>query len=345
MDYSVSFVRDYCQFLNSFQMPNEELYKVLDTSSIKMNLPFLRVKADKVNLLFDHAIKKTGDNEIGLKLPCEPWYVPDKVIHMLMWNSKAPLEAMKTACKYLKLITTTFVAILTEEESNFSIEFKESSEWLKNKDQWMPVIKTSLDVAFSTVQNTFTKMFNKENVYPIELRITLEKPANDALYYEIFKCPIYFNQPKNIIVYDKSVLFNEKNQYYDRKTYENVVKFADDIIRQQISRTDEFVTIVENEILSQTGQENEFPTIEKVATSLNMSIRSFQRKLEEENQSYKEVLDNVRKTFALNYIQNNERYNVSELAYYLGYSDASAFIKAFKRWYGVTPAKYGNGDQ
>jgi AraC-like DNA-binding protein len=340
MDYSVSFVRDYCQFLNGYQMPNEELYKVLDTSSIKMNLPFLRVKAEKVNNLFNYAIQKTGDHEIGLKLPCEPWYVPDKVIHMLMWNSKTPLEAMKTACKYLKLITTTFVAIYTETESNFSIEFKETSAWLKNKDIYAPLVKTSLDVAFSTVHNTFSKMFNKDNIYPLEIRSALENPANDALYYSIFKCPVYFNQPKNIIVYDKSVLLNEKNLYYDSKTYENVVKFADDIVRQQISRTDEFATIVENEILTQIGHQNEFPSIEKVAVSLNMSVRSFQRKLEEEKLTYKEVLDNVRKTFALNYIQRNANYSVNDLSYYLGYGDASAFIKAFKRWYGMTPAKY-----
>lgn len=339
MDYSVSFVKDYCQFVNGYKMPNEELYKVLETSSLKMNIPFLRVKAEKVNVLFDYVIQKTGDNEIGLKLPCETWYVPDKVIYMLMWNSKTPIDALATACKYLKMISTTFVALFTETESHFSIEFIETSEWYKNKKQWMPLIKTSLDVAFSTVQNAFSKMFNKEQ-YPIEVRISFDRPANDALYYEIFKCPIYFNQPKNIITYDKSVLIKEKNQYYDRRTYDNIVKYADDLLRQQINRTDEFAIIVENEIVAHIGLKNTFPTIQQIAAALGMSIRSFQRKLEQEELSYKEILDTVRKSFALNFIQSNEHYNVNELAYSLGYSDASAFIKAFKRWFGVTPAKY-----
>jgi AraC-like DNA-binding protein len=339
MDYSVSFVKDYCQFLNGYQMPNEELYKVLETSSMKMNIPFLRIKAEKVNALFGYVIDKTGDNETGLRLPCESWYVPDKIIYMLMWNSKTPLEALATACKYLKMITTTFVAIFTETESSFSIEFIETSEWFKNKDKWIPLVKTSLDVAFSTVHNTFSKMFNKEQ-YPIEIRISLDKPVNDALYYEIFKCPIYFNQAKNIIIYDKSVLQKEKNQYYDRRSFENIIKYADDILRQQINRTDEFATIVENEILTQIERENEFPTIQKIASTLGMSIRSFQRKLEQEDLSYKDILDTVRQTFALNFIQSNVDYNVNDLAYALGYSDASAFIKAFKRWFGTTPAKY-----
>lgn len=71
-----------------------------------------------------------------------------------------------------------------------------------------------------------------------------------------------------------------------------------------------------------------------------MSVRSFQRKLDKEGLYYKEVLESVRKTFAMNFINSQEDFNVNELSDALGYSDASAFIKAFKRWYGVTPGKF-----
>jgi AraC-like DNA-binding protein len=339
MDYSVSFVKDYCQFLHSYQVPAGELYKVLQTSSFKMNIPFLRIKAEKVKELFEYAVEKTGDTNIGLKLPCEPWYVPDKVIYMLMWNSRSPMDALRIACKYVKLITTTVVALFTEEENIFSIEFVTTPQWIHHPQRWAVLSKTTLDVSISTVQNTFSKMFNKVQ-YPIEVELTTPHPANDELYYEVFKCPVYFNAPRNVITYDKSVLQKERNLYYDKKTYDNVIKYADDLIRQQLQRMEEFSVIVENEILTRMGKEERFPTIYQVAASLGMSVRSFQRKLEQEDLNYKDILDSVRKNFAFNYINKEEHFSVADLAYTLGYNDASAFIKAFRRWFGVTPAKY-----
>jgi AraC-like DNA-binding protein len=339
MDYSVSFVKDYCQFVYSYQVPASELYKVLRTSPFKMNIPFLRIKAEKVNELFEYVVRLTGDNNIGIKLPCEHWYVPDKVIYMLMWNSRSPLDALRIACKYVKLITTTVGALFKENENSFSIEFTEAQEWQLHPQQWTIARKTTLDVAVSTVQNTFSKMFNKVQ-YPVEVQLTVPKPDHNEIYYEIFRCPIYFTADKNVITYDKSVLQKEKNLYYDKKTFDNVMKYADDLIRQQIQRTEEFSVIVENEILILLGKDDRFPTIQQVASNLGMSIRSFQRKLEQENLNYKDLLESVRKNFAFNYINKEENYSVTDLAYTLGYNDASAFIKAFKRWFGVTPARY-----
>jgi AraC-like DNA-binding protein len=288
-------------------------------------------------------LEKTNDENIGIKLPCDPAYIPDKVIYMLIWNSKSPLDAMKIACKYVKLITTTFAAIFTEDESNFSIEFIPSSQWILNRTNWKALIKTTLDVSISTVQNTFPKMFSKE-LNPLEIRLTIERPADDAVYYELFQCPIYFGDQRNIMVYDKSILQKEKNSYYDKKTYDSIVQYADDLIRQQINQNDGFYIIVENEILTEVGGGKQFPNIGQIARNLSMSVRSFQRKLDKEGLNYKEVLDSVRKNFAMNFIKAHEDYNVNELSDTLGYSDASAFIKAFKRWFGVTPGKFRTSD-
>ena len=136
MDYSVSFVKDYCNYLDRYQLPSATLYRILSTNSFKMNIPFLRIRAEKVSNLFEYAIQKTGETNIGIKLPCEPWYIPDKVIYMLMWNSKSPLEALRVACKYVKLITTTMIALFTEDENSFSIEFIESKQLLQDKQKW-----------------------------------------------------------------------------------------------------------------------------------------------------------------------------------------------------------------
>lgn len=77
-------------------------------------------------------------------------------------------------------------------------------------------------------------------------------------------------------------------------------------------------------------------SLDRIARTLNLSTRSLQRRLSEEGCRFADVLDEVRRSLALQYIAD-ERMALGELAYMLGYSEPSAFHRAFKRWTGMTP--------
>lgn len=76
-----------------------------------------------------------------------------------------------------------------------------------------------------------------------------------------------------------------------------------------------------------------------VARSLGMSPRSLHRRLSDEGTSFNDLLDEVRRHFAEQYLAR-ERLAISEVAYLVGFSDPSAFFKAFRRWTGVTPSEF-----
>ena len=75
---------------------------------------------------------------------------------------------------------------------------------------------------------------------------------------------------------------------------------------------------------------------EQVAKDLGMSVRSLQRKLAEESTSFRDLLDASRQEMALGYIRD-PGIELSEIAFLLGFSDQSAFSRAYKRWTGETP--------
>ena len=54
---------------------------------------------------------------------------------------------------------------------------------------------------------------------------------------------------------------------------------------------------------------------------------------------FKSLVGDTRRRFAVNYLRDR-RNTLSEIAFLLGYSEASAFSRAFKRWTGVTPLAY-----
>lgn len=79
------------------------------------------------------------------------------------------------------------------------------------------------------------------------------------------------------------------------------------------------------------------PPIGDVASELAMSARSVQRALQEEGATYQRVLDDVRSELARRYLSNAAN-SVSQVAFLLGFSEAAAFHRAFKKWTGTTPA-------
>ncbi len=81
------------------------------------------------------------------------------------------------------------------------------------------------------------------------------------------------------------------------------------------------------------------PHQESIAHSLNVSLRSLQRKLNNEDTSFKTLLETTRRELALHYIRETHR-SLGEITYLLGFSEPSNFTRAFKRWTGVSPIEY-----
>jgi len=79
--------------------------------------------------------------------------------------------------------------------------------------------------------------------------------------------------------------------------------------------------------------------IESVGREFGMSARTLQRRLADEGLSYQKLLDDTRKVAAGRHLTGSSL-AIGEIAYLLGYSEAAAFHRAFKRWYGATPEAF-----
>jgi AraC-like DNA-binding protein len=86
------------------------------------------------------------------------------------------------------------------------------------------------------------------------------------------------------------------------------------------------------------GDDESGVSLAAVAARLHMSERSLQRRLADEGLTFDAILDELRRELALRYLAD-EKVAIAEIAYLLGYSEPSAFHRAFKRWMGTTPAE------
>jgi AraC-like DNA-binding protein len=80
-------------------------------------------------------------------------------------------------------------------------------------------------------------------------------------------------------------------------------------------------------------------TLERVAGRLGTSGRTLQRRLQDERTTFQQLLDEVRHEIALVQVTNRAA-SLDEVAWLLGFSNSTAFHRAFKRWTGVTPGEF-----
>ena len=83
------------------------------------------------------------------------------------------------------------------------------------------------------------------------------------------------------------------------------------------------------------------PTRIHVAESMNISVSTLQRRLDEEGTSFQEVLEETRKRLAKLYL-TEKNLSTTDVAYLLGYKSHSQFFRVFKTWFGITPKTYQN---
>lgn len=79
--------------------------------------------------------------------------------------------------------------------------------------------------------------------------------------------------------------------------------------------------------------------LKQIAVELDLSVRTLQRRLNQQGQTFREVLDEVRAARAHDYL-SDPILPLSQIAFLLGYTEQSTFQSAFRRWTGVAPGRY-----
>jgi AraC-like DNA-binding protein len=82
-----------------------------------------------------------------------------------------------------------------------------------------------------------------------------------------------------------------------------------------------------------------WPDFATLAKQLNLSQATLRRRMDDEGESYRNILDDLRRDLAIGLLGDNRK-NLAEIADTLGFSETSAFHRAFKKWTGARPGEY-----
>jgi len=170
---------------------------------------------------------------------------------------------------------------------------------------------------------------------PREVHFAHEAPADTSEHLRIFGAPVLFDCATNALLIDREFL-ERQVPAADQRLYGILKKYLERVL-SEMPAEDDLLASVRRAIaeLLRDGA----PTLAKVAKKTAMSPRTLERRLSDHGTAFKKLVDDTRRRFALNYLRDRKN-TLTQVAFLLGYSEVSAFNRAFKRWTGLAPLKY-----
>jgi AraC-like DNA-binding protein len=166
--------------------------------------------------------------------------------------------------------------------------------------------------------------------------LTGAPPARPELFEAFFGCPVTFHASYPGVSFDAGAIGQSdrgllRGEFVAMRSQQHDAFY--DVIRIQ----DPFTRRLRQTLLRLIPEGH--ATLQRVAEDLSCSPRSVQRRLQGMNLSYQQLLDRLREQLAHRYLLQTSL-SLAEIGLLLGYSDQSAFNRAFKGWTGTTPGGY-----
>jgi len=192
------------------------------------------------------------------------------------------------------------------------------------------------DFAFSTMHRVAFLVMGRP-LRSLRLRLPYPAPPHAALYSDLFHCAVEFDADVLEWHFDKAEL-SEPCPNASLLTQRMCVAVCDQMMRSLETNEPAILRAVRTECF-RAGSAGDFPSVPDLAMRLHMSQRTLTRRLAQIGVNCQDIIDDVRARLAKELL-GNTGLSVDEVAVHSGFSDASNFSKAFRRWTTETPAEY-----
>lgn len=284
------------------------------------------VEWQKAAKLYDLLADISHNEQIGLLIGGDVPISMTGMVGFMMQASKNLDEAIQVYCKYGHMVCPMIVYQYKTDGRLAIIELHQNVLW---KSTCPRNARIAIDFILASTVNHIKALTGK-NIYPQAVEVEYAKDAVKA-YTDVLHCQVLFNAPLHRMIFraedvQTPILTSDASLF---EMFNNILGQKKSLALQAGCRD----TVKHLLLMQFKGQ---IPTIEDAATGLNMTVRSLQRKLAEEQTSFRAIAGEVKKELALHLMKNRPG-TITEVAEVLGYNDLPAFRRAFKLWTSATP--------
>jgi len=306
------------------EMPLAEFEKQTSVKPSRIKDPDAWIPMTSFIRLWELAIDATDDPALALRLRKNTGIRMVHFVIQLAMHSRTMLDALFHFTRYNKVIAATDKFEIADKDELVEVTYTNTSPY---QVRWLPEHHFSFGVELG-------RSLAKGGYDPIRVSFQHPDPGYKDVYEDVFCAPVFFQQPKNSIVSRKKDLLQPiaaRDPYLQSvlKKYaeELMSKGGKSVSAQEKVKEYIFASLPDGEI-----------NLETAASAMSMARSTLYRQLKMEGTSFRDLLLKTRQDLAKAYLRDGM--TNSQVAYLVGFSEPSAFHRAFKRWYNISPGEY-----
>ena len=304
-------------------IPIESLLKGTGLAETWVNEEGVLITPAQYLRIVDNALDVTGDPALGLNIGPKQFLGDLGFMGYAMISGPTLRDANQAALKFWEL-NGSLVTLSYHEDAQYSTWEIYPAFPMSSPRIWIYAVEELI----STFYKASCFLSNQEFRFA-EIHLSYPEPEHGALYRNLFRCPVFFSRPINLL--------RGAVEYLDQPTFTGHPQMA--LVCQQqcqelltkLRRNDNLLDAIREIIISSMSQ---VPHLQEVAARLAMSPRTLRRRLQERNSTYQHILDEVRVELAKEYV-GATNLSVDQIACRIGFTEATTFRRAFKKWTGM----------
>jgi AraC-like DNA-binding protein len=331
--FSVSIVRDIIQYAATYGIDAKKLCVAAGIELALIQMPDQQITGAPLKALWREVVKLTGDENFGLHLGEAFNVAAIGIVGYVLLNCNTLDQVLEKLSRYTRLFSQGVYINFTVFEGQVLCDC-EIVDHLKNYLLEEP--RHPIESTFAALM-TATKMLTGKQIYLQTVWFKHPRPNDISEHERIFGTgtSISFLAPTNRMIWDANCLHWPVLSANPSllSIFEQHAKAMLDELSQENTYSNRVVQAISQHL------KGEVPALKVIAHSLAISVRNLQRELQTEGTSYQRLLDATRKELALRHLKKTDTL-IHDVAFLLGFSEPSAFHRAFKRWTGKTPRTY-----
>jgi len=295
--------------------------------------PATRVSFAQIAQVFRNALRLSPDPTVALRAGSRMRVTSYGVYGYALLSSPTAAGMADFAVSYQRIATPGVELSFEHEGKHAVFRYKV----LLTPDPDDALYRFTLEFSFAA-HLALSRELHDSNYDFAAVRATFPVPGHVSAYRMLFRCPVAFGQDCNEIQIDPSRL-EQPPRLPDACTHEMAREMCQQMLAGMRS-PDGMAAMVRRALVEQMPWR--FPNLESMAREMALPPRTLRRRLEAQGTSYSEILVDVRRALAIDYLRAT-RMTCEDIATRLGYSDAANFRHAFVRWTGKAPHSYRKG--
>lgn len=324
--YLASSARLLWRIIAKYGIDPEPVFREAGLEPALLTEPRARYASEKIVKVWMRASELTADPCFGLEA-ADTWRPTDyHAVGYALLASSSLRKALERLVRYVRIVNDMAELELTTTERRVTITLVHPAS--------ATLLLAQQEQARWAALTAVCRSIYDGPLDPLELSLEQAAPPCQDRIAAFFRCPIRFGAFASSLAFD-SVAADRPLVNANRE-----LALANDRIAAQYLaglRRDDVVSGVKAAVTDHLPSGT--PSHEAIAKALHVSNRTLQRKLKSRETTFRETIDSVRRDLASAYIRD-ATLSLTEIGFLLGFSDASTFSRAFRRWTGEAPSRY-----